>query len=73
MRLSIKVTPNAKKPEIKKISETTYEIRLDAPAERGRANARLIDVLADYLGVSKSSVRIVRGHRTRNKIVDVSI
>jgi len=73
MRLSIKVTPNAKKLGIKKISETDYEIRLDAPAEKGKANARLIGVLADYFKVKKSAIRIVRGHTSRNKIVNVSI
>jgi uncharacterized protein (TIGR00251 family) len=71
MMITIKASPNAKKPVIKKINETLYEVRIDAPPDKGKANVRLIELLADYLKLSKSSIRIVRGHKGRNKIVEI--
>lgn len=70
MIISIKATPNAKKPGIKKTS-TGYEIKVDAPAEKGRANARLVEMLADYFRTKKSAIRIMRGHTSRNKVVEI--
>lgn len=70
MIVSIKVHPNSKKSEIRKIGDS-YEARIDAPAEKGRANARLIELLADYFKIKKSAVRIIRGHTSRNKVVEI--
>lgn len=71
MIITIKVTPHAKKSGIKKISETHYEIKVDAPAEKGRANARLIEMLADCFDIPKSAIKIIRGHASRNKVVEI--
>lgn len=70
MIISVRVTPNAKKLEITKTGGI-YRIKLDAPASGGKANARLIEVLADYFSVKKSSVRIVRGIKSRSKTVSI--
>jgi uncharacterized protein len=42
-----------------------------APPERGRANAALVALLSEMLGVPRSAVRIVAGHAARRKIVEV--
>lgn len=67
--LSIRVIPNSKKVEIMKIDENSYRIKLDAPTTKGKANARLIEVLSDYFNVKKSSVTIVKGHKSREKLI----
>ena len=46
-------------------------VRVTAPPEKGRANAAVIALLADALGVAKTSVRITRGHNSREKLVAV--
>jgi hypothetical protein len=45
--------------------------RLEAPPVDGAANAALIELLADALGVSRRSVRIVGGQHSRSKVVEV--
>ncbi|MBI2084228.1 MAG: DUF167 domain-containing protein [Candidatus Aenigmarchaeota archaeon] len=71
MIISVKTIPNSKRIEVKKLGENAYSVRLDKPAVDGKANSRLIEVLSDYFNVSKSSVNIVKGFRSREKIVDI--
>ncbi len=73
MIISVRITPNAKKPEITKLDGGSYKIKVDAPATDGKANARLIKILSDYFKVSKSSVSIVKGHRSREKVLEVLV
>jgi hypothetical protein len=69
MKISIIAVPNSKMSEITKIDESTYRVRVDVPASKGEANKRLIEILAEYFKVSKSSVKILKGFKNRNKIV----
>jgi len=39
--------------------------------ERGRANADVVRLLADELGLAPRDVRVVTGHTSRDKIVEV--
>lgn len=71
MRIYVKVKPNASSNEIKKLSKEELEVRLTASPEKGKANAALVNLLAKYFEVSKSSVKIVGGKSSRNKMVDI--
>ncbi|MCW2971679.1 MAG: hypothetical protein JWO23_2806, partial [Solirubrobacterales bacterium] len=46
-------------------------VRVAAPALDGRANRALCRLFADRLGVAHSRVVIVRGHRSREKLIQV--
>ncbi len=70
MIISVRAVPNAKKAEVVKTDEI-YRVKIDARAEDGRANKRLIEILADYFDVGRSSVSIVKGFNSRNKVVDI--
>lgn len=71
MIISVRVIPNSKKPEITELGSNCYKIKVDAPASDGKANARLIEILSDYFKIPKSSIRIVKGHKSKNKLVDI--
>ena len=47
------------------------KVRVAAPAVEGAANAALINLLADELGVARRAVRIVAGATSRQKLVVV--
>ena len=47
-------------------------MRINVAPERGKANAALIALLAKSLGVSKSSIRIVRGQHSTHKTLEIS-
>lgn len=70
-RLTVRVTPNASRDEIKGVTPDRVEVRLRAPAVEGRANAALIEFLAGCLGVRPRNVAIERGRTARIKVVVV--
>lgn len=76
MKLSIKVTPNAKKNEVTEdvidmFSMRCLKMKVNQPPEDGKANAAVIKLLAEYLSVKRNKIRITTGEHSRNKIVEV--
>lgn len=71
MRIYVKVIPRSSKNEITKVSEGEYKVKLTTPPVDGAANSMLIKVLAEYFGVSRSSLKIIGGKTARVKIVEI--
>lgn len=71
MRINVIVIPNSKISEVIKTDENNYNIRIDATASEGKANIRLIEILSEYFKVRKSSIKILKGFKSRNKIVNI--
>ncbi len=69
MKINVSVKPNAKTSEVIKVDENNFKVKVDAPAVEGEANKRLIEILAEYFNVPKSSIRILKGFKSKNKIV----
>jgi uncharacterized protein (TIGR00251 family) len=67
--LSVKVTPNASRNEITGFTEGVLQLKVAAPPVKGKANKELTAFLSRTLGVSKSSISIVKGHTSRNKVI----
>lgn len=72
MKISVKVKPGAKENEIEKIGENDFKISVKEPAKEGRANRAVIKALAKHLGISQSSVKIISGLKSKNKMVEVN-
>lgn len=70
--ISIRVHPGAKKSEITGFSGEMWQAKVAAPPVKGKANAELIALLSQILGVSKSDISIVRGNTSRSKVIAVS-
>jgi len=68
-RLAVKVTPNAGRNEITGFKEDVLQVRIGAPPDKGKANKELVDFFSKALGVKKSSILIVKGQTSRNKVV----
>lgn len=71
MRIRAFVTPNAKQARVVKVSEDYFEVWVDERAEDGRANKRLLEILAEHFKIPRSRIRILRGTKTRNKTIQV--
>jgi uncharacterized protein (TIGR00251 family) len=69
--LSIHAQPGAKRTEIVGVHGDSLKIRVAAPALEDRANAALVDFLAERFGVAKRDVRLVAGDRSREKRFEV--
>ena len=68
----VKITPRSSRSEIVGWSQDILRVRLQAPPVDGRANAALIDLLAQFTGRPKSAIRIVQGARSRVKRVRIA-
>lgn len=66
------VQPKSARNEIKDLKGDALRVRITAVPVEGRANKACIDFLAKELGVSKSQVEIIGGHKSRTKTVKVT-
>lgn len=71
MILKVLVKPNARKEELVQVDASTYQIKVGVPPEDGKANKRVIELLAKHLGVAKSKLEIIKGHKSRQKVIQV--
>ena len=76
MELRIKLVPNARKNEFAGWEEHPdfgryLKVRITERAVNGRANQAAIKFLAKKLGVPRTMIKIVKGHITRLKILQV--
>jgi uncharacterized protein len=69
--LNIRVQPRAKRDEVVGERAGAIVIRLKAPPVDGKANAALIEFIANAARVPRSRVEIVRGATSREKTVRV--
>ena len=67
----VRVQPRASKDEIAGVMGGALKVRLRAPALEGRANNALCEYLAELLKTPKAAVRILSGHHSRSKRVEV--
>ena len=70
MKINIKIIPNAKKDKI--IQDAgNLKVYVTAPAVDGKANKALVELVADHFDVAKSSVKIIKGEKSRNKVLEI--
>ncbi len=71
VRFKVCIQARASRTEIAGLHGDALKIRLAAPPVEGEANAELVRFLAKRLGVTKSAVRIVKGEKGRQKMVEI--
>jgi hypothetical protein len=69
--LRVRVKPRASRDAIEGLQSGALLIRLTAPAREGAANEALARLLARALGVAPSSVRLLRGAGSRDKVLHI--
>ncbi len=70
MIVTVKVFPKSSRVQVTETGNG-LRVRLTAPAEKDKANKQLIEVLAEYFGVNKSCVKIVKGKKSHEKTVQI--
>jgi uncharacterized protein len=70
--VNVRVIPRASTSGVAGRRGDALLVRLNAAPVDGAANAELIQVLAEAFGVSKRSVEIVSGERSRQKRVRIT-
>ena len=69
--IKVEVQPNSSNNMISGYNElkACLKVSITAPAQKGKANKSLIHVLSKMLGVSKSSITIQSGFKSRTKML----
>jgi uncharacterized protein len=71
-----RVTPKSSRDAVDGLAQTAQgpavQVRVRAIAEDGRANAAVEWVVAQWLGLAKTRVRVARGSKSRIKTIDIS-
>jgi len=67
--LEIKAVPNAPRSELAGWLGEALKVKVHAPALEGRANEELCEFLADTLQLPRRAVTLLRGEKSRQKIV----
>lgn len=72
MKITVTVKPNSKKPpHVETRDDGSLIACVREVAADGKANEALIKMLAEYYGVAKTRVSIIRGHTSRRKVVEI--
>ena len=67
--INVRVVPRASKNEIVGVRDNALRIRLQTPPIEGRANRKLVRLLATTLDIPRNRISIVSGDKSRNKRV----
>jgi uncharacterized protein (TIGR00251 family) len=71
IKCTIKVTPNAKKNSIEGFQDGLLKVKIKAVPDKGKANEALIAFLAESFHLAKSQIRIISGHTSRLKRLEI--
>jgi uncharacterized protein (TIGR00251 family) len=68
MIIKVKARPNSGRQEVQKISGEEYKVYLKKSPEDNKANEELLKLLKKHF---QSEAKIIKGHASRNKIIEV--
>jgi uncharacterized protein YggU (UPF0235/DUF167 family) len=71
-RLRLRIVPGSSDPGVVGRHGEAWKLRVTPAPERGKANDAAIRLLAETLQVKAGDIRLVAGHGSRDKVVEVS-
>lgn len=72
MLLKVKVTTDAKIEKITKKAKDSILVSVKESAERNMANKRVLELVREYLKVYNKDIRIIKGHHSSSKIININ-
>jgi len=71
VRLRVVVKPNARKNAVEAREDGSLFVHVSAPPREGRANQKVVELLAEHFRKPKRDIAIVSGTRGKQKIVEI--
>jgi len=71
--VAVRVHPGASREAVTLLADGSLDVRLRARAVEGQANAGLVELLADRLGLRRRDITITSGVRSRQKVVRMAL
>ena len=71
MRINVRVIPRAKLNQVEVQPDGTVRVHTTTAPTDGKATNDVIKMLAEHYGVPKTSIKLVRGATSRDKVFEV--
>lgn len=72
-RIAVRVHPGARRDAlVDRLANGEWKVAVSAPPEGGRANAAVVELVAELLGVKRGQVVVARGVSSRAKTVEIT-
>ena len=72
VELSLRVQPRASRNALLPAADGRLRVALTAPPVDGAANAALIDYISGFFEVPRRQVRLLRGEKGREKVIELT-
>jgi uncharacterized protein len=69
---AVRVQPRAARTAITGMMGEVVKLSLSAPPVDGRANVAVVEFFSEVFSVPRSSVQVVTGERSRNKVIRIA-
>jgi uncharacterized protein (TIGR00251 family) len=70
-KIKVKVVPGSSRDQIAGWLGDALKIKVMAPPEKGKANAAVIQLLAEALGVPADDLEVESGHSSPSKVLSI--
>ncbi len=71
MKISVKVKTGAREEKIENLGENNFFVSVRQRPEKGLANKSVIKVVAKYFKLTPTMIKIVSGHSSKQKIIEI--
>lgn len=71
LRINVKVKTNSRSNDVVMLDNNLFEVKVTIPPEKGKANKKVIELLAEFLKVPKTNISIIRGHSSKQKVFEI--
>lgn len=73
MNITVKAKVHARENKVEKVDDDNLVVHVKEAPEKGKANWGIIKLVAEYYGVSTTSVRIVTGRTSTKKLMEILV
>lgn len=70
-QIAVRVQPRSRREDLQVVEGGKLKAWITVPPEDGRANEALVALLARKLEIPRSSIQIVKGFRSRDKVLAI--
>lgn len=71
MKVFVRVKPRAKQEKTEKVGDNRFDVWVKEPPMEGKANEAVCRVMARYFSVPLSSLKMVSGSTSRQKVIEI--
>lgn len=71
MIIRVKVQARSSQEKIEELDIDEYKIWVTSPPADNKANEDVIEILAEYFSTAPSNIRIIAGHKSSHKTIEI--